>query len=522
MNLHCIASFSFLFLLTPTTLLANVSLNNLFGDHMVLQQGIQNKVWGKADPGEKISVSIAGQSHATVAEKDGSWSVQLDAIMEYGGPHTLTVEGNNTQTFQDVLIGEVWVCSGQSNMQWNVRQANDADLAIATADLGHIRLISVPQVGTQEPQWNFTGEWAVCSPENVGDFSAVGFFFGRQLHQTLHIPVGLIDNAWGGSACEAWIDRNLLSSDDRFKPLIERWIKTESTMPEALKAYERRLDVWKQASEKAKAEKKSPPRRPRHPESLLTGNSRPGNIYCGVLAPTIGYGMKGAIWYQGESNASRAVQYRELFPFMINSWRDEWGLGDFPFYWVQLADFKDEKPEPAESEWAELREAQTMTLKKLNNTGEAVIIDLGEGKDIHPKNKIDVAKRLARLALAETYSMPEIACRSPLYQSMQHNGDNRLILTFAHVEPKASGWRPFDVREPVGFTIADSSKTFVHAQARILADGRIEVWSETVSNPVAVRYAWADNPVCNMYSSAGLPLTPFRTDDFPSITAGRN
>ena len=522
MNIRFLTIFSLLIVITSQTTRADVTLNNLFGDHMVLQQGIQNKIWGKADPGEKISVSIAGQSHTTVAKKDGSWSVQLDAIMEYGGPHALTVAGNNTQTLKDVLIGEVWVCSGQSNMQWPVQQANDADLAIATADLEHIRLISVPQVGTQEPQWNFKGEWAVCSPENVGDFSAVGFFFGRQLHQTLHIPVGLIDNAWGGSACEAWIDRNLLSSDDRFKPLIERWIKTESTMPEALKAYERRLVVWKQASEKARAETKSPPRRPRHPESLLTGNSRPGNIYCGVLAPTIGYGMKGAIWYQGESNASRAVQYRELFPFMIDSWRDEWGLGDFPFYWVQLADFKDEKPEPAESEWAELREAQTMTLKKLNNTGEAVIIDLGEGKDIHPKNKIDVAKRLARLALAETYSMPEIAYRSPLYQSMQHNGDNRLILTFAHVEPKASGWRPFDVREPVGFTIADSSKTFVHAQARILADGRIEVWSDTVADPVAVRYAWADNPVCNMYSSAGLPLTPFRTDDFPSITAGRN
>ena len=521
MNLRRIANLSFLFLLTPTTLLADVSLNNLFGDHMVLQQGIQNKIWGKADPGEKIAVSIAGQSHATVAKKDGAWSVQLDAIMEYGGPHTLTVAGNNTQMFQDVLIGEVWVCSGQSNMQWPVRQATDADLAIATADLGQIRLISVPQVGTQEPQWNFKGEWAVCSPENVGDFSAVGFFFGRQLHQTLDVPVGLIDNAWGGSACEAWIDRNLLSSDDRFKPLLDRWTKTESEMPEALKVYEKKLELWKQALDKAKAEKKSPPRRPRHPDLLLTGNSRPGNIYCGVLAPTIGYGMKGTIWYQGESNASRAVQYRELFPFMIESWRNEWELGDFPFYWVQLADFRDEKPAPAESEWAELREAQTMTLKKLDNTGEAVIIDLGEGKDIHPRNKIDVAKRLARLALAETYSIPGISCRSPQFESMQKNG-NRLTLTFAHVEPKASGWRPFDVREPVGFTIADSSKTFVDAQARILADGRIEVWSETVSNPVAVRYAWADNPVCNMYSAPGLPLTPFRTDDFPSITTGRN
>ena len=186
---------------------------------------------------------------------------------------------------------------------------------------------------------------------------------------------------------------------------------------------------------KQRLKKRSPPRRPRHPDLLLTGNSRPGNIYCGVLAPTIGYGMKGAIWYQGESNASRAVQYRELFPFMIDSWRNEWGLGDFPFYWVQLADFKGEKPEPAESEWAELREAQTMTLKKLDNTGEAVIIDLGEGKDIHPRNKVDVAKRLARLALAETYSIPGIACRSPQYQSMEKQDDKiDFILTFTHVE----------------------------------------------------------------------------------------
>ena len=367
MNIRFLTIFSLLIVITSQTTRADVTLNNLFGDHMVLQQGIQNKIWGKADPGEKISISIAGQSHATVAKKDGSWSVQLDAIMEYGGPHALTVAGNNTQTLKDVLIGEVWVCSGQSNMQWPVQQANDADLAIAIADLGQIRLISVPQVGTQEPQWNFKGEWAVCSPQTVGSFSAVGFFFGRQIYQTLGVPVGLIDNAWGGSACEAWIDRNLLSSDERFKPLIDRWIKTESTMPEALKVYEKRLAAWKQASEKAKAEKKTPPRRPQHPELLLTGNSRPGNIYCGVLAPTIGYGMKGAIWYQGESNASRAVQYRELFPFMIDSWRNEWGLGDFPFYWVQLADFRDEKPEPAESEWAELREAQTMTLKKLDN-----------------------------------------------------------------------------------------------------------------------------------------------------------
>jgi sialate O-acetylesterase len=464
---------------------ADVSLNNMFGDHMVLQQGIKNKVWGKADPGEQVTVTLGGQTHSTTAAADGTWHVFLDPVKEYGGPHTLTVKGKNTVTFSDVLIGEVWVCAGQSNMQWSVNQSNDPDLEKAAAKFPNIRLISVPQVGTQEPQWNFNGKWAVCSPETVGNFSAVGYCFGRQLNQTLGVPVGLINNAWGGSAAEAWVKREKIVAHPTLKAIHDRWVKTES------------------------AEKPD--------ENQMKGNARPGNIHSGVLTPSIGYGIKGAIWYQGESNAGRAYQYRELFPFMIKSWREEWGLGDFPFYWVQLADFKAEKAEPAESDWAELREAQTMTMKALPNTGEAVIIDIGEGKDIHPKNKQDVAKRLARWALAETYKVPGIAARSPLYKGMDKQG-SKIVLSFDNVGTKAVDWRPFDVAEPIGFTIAGADKKFVPAKAVILADGRIEVSSEAVAEPVAVRYAWADNPVCNMYSAAGLPLTPFRTDDFPGVT----
>ena len=505
----------------PAPAAADVSLNNMFGDHMVLQQGIRNRVWGKADPGETVAVSIADQSHTTKAGDGGNWEVLLDAITEYGGPHTLTVKGKNKLTFNDVMIGEVWVCSGQSNMQWSVDQANDADLEKAAAAFPQIRLISVPQVGVQEPQWNFNGSWSVCSPDNVGSFSAVGFFFGRQLHQTLGVPVGLIDNAWGGSACEAWIERGQLAADERFKPLLDRWAKTEADIPKLVENFKVQLEKWKAAAEQAKAAKKPVPRQPRSPEGLLTGNSRPGNIYCGVLSPSIGYGIKGAIWYQGESNAGRAMQYRDLFPFMIQSWRDEWKLGDFPFYWVQLADFREEKPEPGDSDWAELREAQTLTMDKLPNTGEAVIIDIGEGKDIHPKNKQDVAKRLARWALAETYKRPGIVCRSPRYKAMEKQG-SKIVLSFDNVGANAAGWRPFDVRDPVGFTIAAADQKFVTASARILPDGRIEVWSDAVTDPVAVRYAWADNPVCNMYSTAGLPLTPFRTDDFPAVTAGNH
>jgi sialate O-acetylesterase len=442
--------------------------------------------------------------------------------MEYGGPHTLTVKGKNTVTFNDVLIGEVWVCSGQSNMQWSVNQSNDPDLEKAAAKFPNIRLISVPQVGIQEPQWNFNGRWAPCTPETVGGFSAVGYFFGRQLHQTLGVPVGLINNAWGGSAAEAWVKRDKLAAHPVLKVLHEKWQKEEANFETAKAEFEKKMAEWTASATKAKAEgKPEPGGKPQHPDARMKGNARPGNIHSGVLTPSVGYGIKGAIWYQGESNSGRAYQYRELFPFMIQSWRDEWALGDFPFYWVQLADFKPEKTEPAESDWAELREAQTMTMKKLPNTGEAVIIDIGEGKDIHPKNKQDVAQRLARWALAETYKVPGIAARSPLYKGMEKQG-SKIVLSFDNVGTKAGDWRPFDVPEPIGFTIAGAEKKFVPAKAVILPDGRIEVSSEAVTEPVAVRYAWADNPVCNMYSAAGLPLTPFRTDDFPGVTATAN
>jgi sialate O-acetylesterase len=497
---------------------ADVSLNNMFGDHMVLQQGIKNRVWGKAAPGEAVTVTLGGQSHSTTAAADGSWQVHLDPVQEYGGPHTLTVKGNNTLTFNDVLIGEVWVCSGQSNMQWSVNQSNDPDIEKAAARFPNIRLISVPQVGTQEPQWNFKGSWQVCSPETVGEFSAVGYFFGRQLHQTLDLPIGLIDNAWGGSAAEAWVKREKLSADPVLKVIHEKWQKEEEGFAAAVSAFEAKMADWKAAAEKAKAEgKPEPGNKPQHPDARMKGNARPGNIHSGVLTPSIGYGIRGAIWYQGESNSGRAYQYRDLFPFMIKSWRDEWALGDFPFYWVQLADYLAEKPEPAESAWAELREAQTMTMKALPSTGEAVIIDLGEGKDIHPKNKQDVAKRLARWALADTYKIPGITCRSPIYRSMEKQGSS-ILLSFDNVGSNAKDWRPFDVNEPVGFTIAGADKKFVAAKASIRKDGSIEVSSEAVADPVAVRYGWADNPVCNMYSAAGLPLTPFRTDDFPGLT----
>lgn len=493
--------------------LADVKLPAIFTSHMVLQQGQADRVWGWASPGEEVTVTIADQTKTAKAGDDGKWLLTLDPL-KVGGPHTLTVKGKNEIKLDDVLVGEVWVCSGQSNMQWAVGQSNDGDLESLAANFPQIRLISVPQVGTQEPQSDFKGEWKLCTPENAKEFSAVGFFFGRQLYQTLNVPIGLIDDAWGGSACEAWIARDILAADEKYQPLLARWEQIEKNYPQAKADYEKKLAEWKVAAEAAKAEGKPAPQQPANPDGAMYGNHRPANIYNGVLKPTIGYGIRGAIWYQGESNAGRAYQYRDLFPLMISSWRKEWGIGDFPFYWVQLADFMAEKTEPGDSAWAELREAQTMTMSKLPNTGEAVIIDIGEGKDIHPRNKQDVGKRLARWALARDYGV-NVPYHSPQYKSMEKK-DGKIVITLDYVP---SGLRPFDVNELRGFTIAGDDKKFVNANAKIVGPNLIEVWSDAVQEPVAVRYAWADNPVCNVYSAEGLPLTPFRTDDWAGVTA---
>lgn len=479
---------------------ADVTVPNIFSDSMVLQRGQDNRVWGRADAGEKVTVSIADQKHVTTADAEGNWWVALSPL-EAGGPFTLAIAGNNEVRIEDVLVGEVWICSGQSNMQWTVNSSNDAQLERLAADFPEIRMINFPNIGTQEPIWSHDDrKWMVCGPETVGNFSAVGYFFARQLHQTLGVPVGMVNNAWGGSSAEAWVNRDVLESDDRMNGLMSRWENNEA-----------RFDALSANTELTDAEQKEL----NNLNNQMRGNARPGNIYNGVLSSHLGYGIKGAIWYQGESNAGRAYQYRDLFPLMISNWRSEWGQGDFPFYWVQLADFRDEKSEPAESDWAELREAQTMTMDKLPNTGEAVIIDIGEGKDIHPRNKVDVGRRLARWALAKQYGI-DIAHESPRYSSMEKNGD-KIVLSFDNV---VGGWRPFDVPQPLGFTIAGDDKKFYEAKATILADGRIEVSSDKVSDPVSVRYAWADNPIVNLYTNNDLPLTPFRTDDWPGVTAG--
>ena len=494
-------------MLVPQVALAELRMCSLFGDSMVVQRDKPIHVWGWAKPGTEVSVQMAGKlAVGSAAGDSGRFDVSLDPLPA-GGPHEMVIKADETRTIKDVLVGEVWICSGQSNMAWQVSNANDADLESMTAKYPNIRLISVPQVGTQEPQDDFVGKWEACTPESVKNFSAVGYFFGRQLHQTLDVPIGLIDNAWGGSAAEAWVRRDVLEDAGKYDELLKKWDDLAASYDHEaeMEKYQQRLAKWKE-TKKGNA--------PRAPRNQLTGNHRPANIYNGVLKPTIGYTIRGVIWYQGESNASRAYQYRDLFPLMIQNWRDDW-QDDFPFYWVQLADFQAEVAEPGPSTWAELREAQTMTMSRLANTGEAVIIDLGEASDIHPKNKQDVAKRLARWALAKNYGIA-VPYQSPTYKSWEAQG-GKAIVKFDHVGGRLD---TFDVREPIGFAIAGEDQKFVHATAKIVGKDTIEVWSDEVEAPKAVRYAWANNPICNVQSAEGLPMTPFRTDDWPGETAG--
>ena len=489
---------------------ADVTLPSLFTDHMVLQRDMKDRVWGKAEPGEEVEVKIADQSKSTKAGADGKWMVTLDP-MPAGGPLTMTIKGKNEVAIADILVGEVWLCSGQSNMEWDLNSANDADLEALSAKDSGIRFLSVPKNGTQQPQDDFKGKWEVCSPQSARSFSAVGYLFGRQLRQTLGVPIGLIDDSWGGSACEAWVRRDLLAADEKYNPLLKQWADREANAEQAEEAFQARR---REAVEKAKAEGRPAPRGDQSPKSQMAGNARPGNLYNGVLKPLIGYGMRGAIWYQGESNAGRAYQYRDLFPLMIRNWRQDWEIGDFSFYWVQLADYMGEKPEPGDSAWAELREAQTLTMSRLPKTGEAVIIDIGEAQDIHPRNKQDVARRLARWALAKDYGI-DIPCQSPSYKSIEKAG-RKIVLTFDHV---GGGLKPFDIKEPLGFAVAGEDRKFHWAKAKVVGNDKVELESDAVSDPVAARYGWADNPVCNLYSKEGLPMTPFRTDDWPGVTA---
>lgn len=493
-------------------LFAAVTVPNIFGDHMVVQAGQAVPVWGKADPGEKVTVWLGGRSASTTAACCGKWMVKVPPVKAEGAVE-LTISGrDNTLVFRDVLVGEVWAGSGQSNMQWPVKASRDAETEIAQADYPQIRLFHVERKVAGEPQDNCNGTWMVCTPENIPEFSAVLYFFGRTLHEELKRPVGLIHTSWGGTPAEAWTSRCTLSSHPDLKCLVDQWDDTVQKYPAAMEKYKENLAAWEEAAAKAKADGKPEPPKPGEPRGPEHPH-RASGLYNAMIAPIVPYGIRGAIWYQGESNAGRAYQYRELFPAMIEDWRAAWGQGDFPFYFVQLANFMARAPEPGESEWAELREAQTMTLG-VKNTGMAVIIDIGEEKDIHPKNKQDVGKRLALNALAKDYGR-DVAWSGPMYKRV-HFKKGAAHLWFDH----ACGLSTQGNAPLKGFAIAGADRKFVWADARIEGK-KVVVSSPQVPNPVAVRYGWANNPECTLTNASGLPASPFRTDKWPGRTAGK-
>ena len=626
---------------------ANVSLPKIFGDNMVLQRNKPIPVWGWADANEKITVQFNRQIKSVKADKSGRWMIKLDNESA-GGPYQLIVKGKNAITISDVLVGEVWVCSGQSNMEFAVRSVINADKEIAAANYPLIHHFTVPKNISSMPKDDVTGgEWKVCSPETAGDFTAVGYFFARELYRELKIPVGLINTSWGGTHSETWTSRKAFENSGEFKNMIaampslnlDSVVKVKNELMkkriETIQgSFEKFTDVeswkniayddshwprmnlpslWEQkgldgldgivwfrkdinvsaedADKEASLELSmiddndityvngvkvgstnawNAKRKYTIPagvlkagknviivrvedtgggggiygdaadmkitienkvqslagdwlfkiESLMQGSSSVGPndyptlLFNAMLNPLIPYAIEGAIWYQGESNADRAYQYRQAFPLMITDWRQHWNQGNFPFYFVQLASFNSANGNSKKgSTWAELREAQTMTLS-LPNTGMSVTTDIGNDSDIHPKNKQDVGKRLAAIALHNVYEK-NIVYSGPVYQSMKVEG-NKVILSFTNT---GSGLMVKDKDGYLkGFEVAGGDKQFHYAKA-VIENDHVVVLSDSVINPVAVRFGWADDAgEDNLFNKEGFPAGPFRTDQWKGIT----
>ncbi|TGE15922.1 sialate O-acetylesterase [Hymenobacter elongatus] len=466
--------------LLPATLLllasltqAAVRLPRLVGSNMVLQRNTALPIWGWAAPGERVVIIFQGHTYRTPAtDTTGRWRIMLPPLRA-GGPYSMLVKGHNTIQLSNILVGDVWLASGQSNMEWPLQEeVLNFRQEIAAANYPRIRLLTVEKVTAASPQADFASDgWQECGPQTVGRFSAVAYFFGRSLHQHYHVPIGLISAVWSGTAAESWVS------------------------PATLRTL---------------------PGQPQHPFPT-SGQAEFPSIYNAMIAPLLPYALKGIIWYQGESNVSRAYQYRTLFPALIQDWRTRWGQGNLPFLFVQLAGYMRDQPEPAEYEWAELREAQLRTLA-VPSTGMAVALDLGDPNDIHPRNKQPVGERLALAARRVAYHDSGVVASGPLLQAMRVQG-NTVRLRFSQT---GGGLVLKDPAGPYlrGFALAGADQKFVWAQGR-LEGQELVLYSDQVPTPVAVRYAWGNSPFPNLYNAEGLPASPFRTDDWPGLTTNR-
>lgn len=457
-----------LFLLLSFPLAADTELAGIFSNHMVLQRNTEANIWGKDLPGQSIRIVATWGAWATAeTDENGDWRLKLPTP-EAGGPYTIEIQGSDNLELSDILIGEVWLCSGQSNMEMPVKgYRNQPVLGSNEARLesikDQIRLFHFPHNAQLAPQDSIQGRWLVSSPSKVGDFSATAYFFGKKLQQALGVPIGLVHSSWGGSSAEAWTDRETLLTHD-----------PEITIPTEF------------------------------PERAVF--QAPSVLYNGMIQPLIGYTIRGAIWYQGEANISRHSTYAQLITDMVTSWRKKWGQGDFPFYFVQIAPYGYQEGHPT----AFLREAQTTTVDLLANSGMAVTLDIGDCAYIHPANKKTVGDRLAYVALAKTYGMDGLAYSGPIYRSMEITEDHEIKLSFDHTENGLSSFG----KALSGFQIAGQDKVFKEAQARINRDQTLSVWSDDISEPLAVRYAFENCPEGTLFNNAGLPASSFRTDDW--------
>ena len=437
-------------------------LSPVFGSHMVLQRDKDNSIWGWTKPGETVTVQILKTKETATTDATGKWMVKIRPPRT-GGPYKMTVSGSQTVELEDILVGDVWVCSGQSNMEMGIAMAKDSQQEIRSANFPKIRLFSVPKVPSISPLPFVNGEWAPCSPESIakggwGGFSAVGYYFGREMHRELNVPVGLVHTSWGGTPAEAWTS-------------------------------EKGLDPFREFRKQTEVVKEDP--------------NWPTSLYNGMINPLLPMTIRGAIWYQGESNVGRAEQYERLLPAMINDWRKGFAQGNFPFFVVQLANYGKQNGDPVNSGWAELREAQETGVERARNAGMAVTIDIGDGNDIHPTNKQEVGRRLALSALKMVFNK-RIESSGPTVKKVTKGGAV-IQVEFDHAE--GLGIRN---AKHSGFAIAGRNGKFEWADAKII--GKTVVLSAPgVKEPTQVRYGWDDDPVVTLFNKAGLPAAPFRT-----------
>ncbi len=495
---------------------AEVRLPKVFGSHMVMQQSQPLTVWGWAQPGETVEVRLANESKKTQANDKGEWKVVLTPL-KAGGPYTLTASGSSTVTFEDVLVGEVWLCSGQSNMEMGIKSCRDADKEIAAAEYPQIRLLMVPNRWTPEPQKDMEGTWKVCTPKTVaedgwGGFSAAGYYFGRELHKQLGVAVGLIDATWGGTVAQTWTPPEGFAAVPALKKDHERVMLGDPRTAVHQQRLGEVLDKtqrWVEEARKALQERALVPAMPTYPEELHPPRDvqHPTALYNGMIHPLCPFALRGAIWYQGESNLGEGALYTERMKALIGGWRQVWGLGDFPFYFTQIAPYNYGGNPATEAVFWEAQVAA----QSIPNTGMAVINDIGDLKDIHPANKQEVGRRLALWALAKTYGKTATVYSGPVFKAMSTEGD-KLHLSFDFV---AGGLKSRDGQPLSWFEIIDADTGgFVKANAVI--DGSAVVLSAPeVKKPVAVRYAWHMLAEPNLMNSEGLPVSAFRAGKVP-------